>query len=184
MAPAFLWYSRVVDRNTPYTITKNPSLNDTVRVMLKFAREGRKDLEILQLVKRICSTVQESDYASEIYAIYAWVCQNIRYMRDIHEVETVMTPIRIVEQRSGDCDDMATLLAAMMMACGNRVRFLVVAFEKDNPSHVFVQVMAPGGARIDGSAGDSSSWITLDPVAGARTDEMHGRIVQKWVYPC
>jgi len=179
-----LSYRLLVDRHTPYTIQKNPSLSDTVRVMQQFAREGAKDLEVLQLVKRICSTVQENDYNSEIYALYAWVCRNIRYMRDIHEVETVMIPRRIVEQRSGDCDDMATLLAAMMMACGNPVRFLVVGFEKDSPSHVFVQVRVPGASDISGGAGVTSSWVTLDPVAGARTIEMHGRVKQKWVYPC
>lgn len=173
-----------MDRNTPFTIRKNPSLRDTVVAMCQLARDGRKDLEVLQTVKRICEHVHESDYASEIYAIYAWVCRNIRYMRDIHEVETVMTPSRILEQRSGDCDDMATLLAAMLMACGNRVRFLVVAFEHGCPSHVFVQVMAPGAARTDGGAGDSSNWVTLDPVAGQYTAEMHGKIKEKWVYAC
>lgn len=161
-----------MNRHTPTRSVKNPTLDDTVKAMIVLAHQGKKDLEVRRLVENICSRIKQGDYNSEVLAIYYWVCQNIRYMRDIHNVEFVKTPHRLLKTKSGDCDDMATLLAAMLMACGNVCRYVVVAFQGDNWSHVFCQVM-----------GKQGKWITLDPVARERTAEMHGRVTKQIFIP-
>jgi predicted transglutaminase-like cysteine proteinase len=155
-----------MDRNTPAQRLPRPSLELVVRWMRKFALKGSNDLSILQAVKTICAGVQPGDYASEILAIYYWVCANIRYMRDPFDTEMVSEPDQILKVRSGDCDDIATLLAAMLMAAGNRCSFRLAAFTSPpTPSHVFVVVHTPAGV------------IVLDPVANRDTRKMLGRVV-------
>jgi len=157
------------------TLIKNPSLDDTLRVMRVKANEAKKSLR--PLAEKICAKLESGDYNSEIYAIYCWVRKNIRYAKDIHDVEYVKAPARLLESRQGDCDDIACLLAALCMAMGNECRFAVVGFETGEPSHVFCQVAVRTGAPgIDGNARGGKHWVTLDPVADDQTPEMHSRV--------
>lgn len=133
--------------------------------MRRFAHKGKADLEVRQLVESICKDIAQGDYASEVLAIYYWVCQNIRYMRDIHDVEFVKEPRQVIRTRSGDCDDMATLLAAMCMTCGNTCEFLVASFTASpTPTHVYLRVNTPSGPMV------------LDPVANKQTAQMLSRM--------
>jgi len=139
----------------------DPTLEDVLTWMANFAREGREDLTVITLVKKICSKLASGDYAGECLAVYYWVCQHVRYMRDPYNVEMVQKPFRTLDVRSGDCDDMATLLAAMFMACGNRCRLVAVGFVAGGPpTHVFCEVITARGA------------IVFDPVANRDTAKM------------
>lgn len=149
-----------MDRNTPHKIIPNASVLNTLQAMRKLALEGRKDLEVIGLVHKICAGVAEGDYTGEVLAIYYWVCQNIRYIRDPDGVEMVKTPRKVLDMRSGDCDDIALLLAAMCMAAGNPVDFVVAGFAPGTLSHVFCAVRTPYGHMV------------LDPVANRVTDKM------------
>ena len=133
--------------------------------MRRFAHKGKADLEVRQLVETICKDLAQGDYAGEVLAIYYWVCQNVRYMRDIHDVEFVKEPGQVIRTRSGDCDDMATLLAAMCMTCGNTCEFLVASFTPSpTPTHVYLRVNTPSGPMV------------LDPVANKQTAQMISRM--------
>lgn len=151
---------------------KNPRLEDTLSAMCELARDGRKDPRVRGVVEKIVAEIEPGDYASESYAIYTWVCKNIRYLRDAHDVETLTTPERLLRTRAGDCDDVATLLAAMLMSCGVPCRFCVVSFRKGLPSHVFCQGLIGG------------RWTTFDPVAGPNTHDMHHRVVEARFFAC
>lgn len=154
-----------MNRTTPTLRVNRPRLVDVVEWMRRFAHKGKSDLEIRQLVESICKDLVQGDYASEVCAIYYWVCQNIRYMRDIHDVEFVKEPRQVVKTRSGDCDDMATLLAAMCMACGNTCEFLLASYMPGSmPTHVFLRVNTPSGPMV------------LDPVANKQTAQMLRRM--------
>lgn len=129
--------------------------------------------EIRRLVEQICAGLQSGDYAGEILACYYWVCQNIRYMRDPHEVELVKEPIITLRTRQADCDDISTLLAAMLMATGNECRFVLISFNPERvPSHVFVAVKTPAG------------FLPLDPVANRLTADMWSRATNIIQIPC
>lgn len=157
---------------TPTLTVSRPQLTDVVGWMQKFAVKGKKDLEIRRLVEQICADLAPGDYASECLSIYYWVCQNIRYMRDVYDVEFLKEPRIVLETRSGDCDDIATLLAAMLGSAGNKCSFMLVGFSKPfNPSHVFVVVDTPSGIA------------PLDPVANRLTPEMMGRATGSLVAP-
>jgi hypothetical protein len=157
------------------TTIKNPTLDDTLRVMRVKANEAKKELR--PFAEQICKDLEPGDYCGEIFAVYCWVRQNVRYARDIHDVEYVKAPKRLLESRQGDCDDIACLLAALCMAMGNECRFLVVGFTPGTPSHVFCQVAVRGGvASPDGHARGGQQWVTLDPVADEKTAEMQSRV--------
>lgn len=165
-----------MDRNTPVlSHKKDASMEDTVLAMKKLARAATSDLTIRGVVEKICAGLAEGDYTGEVIAINNYVKQRVRYMRDPDGVELLKTPARTLSTGSGDCDDIATLLAAMLMCAGNTVNFVIAAFEVhgNRPifSHVFVEVVTPFGP------------ITLDPVANRITRSMISSIKKKMVIP-
>lgn len=149
----------------PTLTVPRPTLGDVVVWMQKFAHKGKTDLRVRRLVEVICADLEPGDYGSEAYAIYAWVHQNIRYMRDIHDVEFIKEPGALLDSKAGDCDDIATLIAAMLMACGNRAVFSLVGFDGSPvPSHVFCNIVTPRG-----------DLVPLDPVANTQIRQAMGR---------
>jgi len=98
--------------------------------------------------------VASKDRFGEIRALFEWVRRNIRYTRDIFQVETLHTARRMLELRAGDCDDMTILLGAMLVATGHPVRLVLAGFRRNRPhsySHIYLEV------RL------GSEWIALDP---------------------
>lgn len=161
---------------------QNPSLDETVAHMRQLVRSARKDPAVLQLVREVCAGLEPGDYNSEILAIYNWVDANVRYVRDIHEVELLIAPQRMIAlakqgKASGDCDDIAMLTASMLMAVGNECRFVVAGFVKDQPSHVFCQVGIRTAAVGGGNTAGDILWHTVDTVAAENTAQMHSRIL-------
>jgi hypothetical protein len=160
-----------MNSDTPSLSIPRPGLVPVVEWMRKFAIKGSSDLDVRRQVELLCAGVHPGDYASEILAIYYWVHANIRYMRDIYDVEFLKEPRMLLQTKSGDCDDIATLLAAMLMAAGNKCAFCVVGFNTPStPSHVFVAVQTPKGP------------VAVDPVAGAATSRMAARITGMQVF--
>lgn len=150
-------------------VDHEPTLGKVVGIMRKYAMAACEDPDFREYVSDCCAGLLQGDYNGEILALYYDVCQNIRYMKDPLGVEMVQTPQRTLKVRSGDCDDMATLLAAMLLAAGHRPRFCLVGFRPGGPpTHVYVEVAVPGG------------WKTLDPVANRNTKSMLGDVASKY----
>jgi len=146
--------------------------------MIKFARQYSKNLDIRNIVEETTRGLEPGDYSSEILAIYYWVDKHIRYLRDIDDAEFLKTPLRTVQSGTGDCDDIATLLAAMLLSAGNTTRFAIVDLSpggggSPNFSHVFTQVLLP----------NENKWVTVDPVAGKEQTQMHNRVSAIRVFP-
>jgi hypothetical protein len=146
--------------STPHKLIPNADVTQTVKAMGQLANSGKKDPDIVDLVSRICQDLAQGDYSSEVLAIYYWVCQNIRYIRDPDDVELLKTPRKILQTKSGDCDDMSILLAAMCMTAGNPVDFCLAGFSPGALSHVYCAVRTPAG------------HLVLDPVANRSTGSM------------
>jgi hypothetical protein len=148
-------------------------MKDTLRAMQTAAHKGKKSLRVRRLAELITAGIAQGDYASEVLALYYWVCRNIRYIRDIDGVEFIKEPDQVIATGAGDCDDMATLLAALLMAAGNPVRFAIAGFKPGRPnfSHVYVEVMTPHGP------------VTIDPVANRDTPKMLKTMTFKSIIP-
>lgn len=160
-----------------------PRPEQTLAWMRKFALQGEDSPQIRQLAEHITRGVRQRDYLSEYAAILNWVRKNIRYTRDPRTIEQVSAPISTVQRKTGDCDDMATLLAALVLSVGGQVRFCAGAFAqspmgadgKKMPSHVWAEAFDPG----------SNQWIVLDPVPGhgRRVGEMLNHVQRRVTMP-
>lgn len=81
-------------------------------------------------------------YMRELAALHAFVRDRVRYVRDPVGVELVQTPEVTLQKMSGDCDDKATLLAALLESTGHPAKFTAVAFGGNQFSHVLTQAKA------------------------------------------
>lgn len=120
--------------------------------MAKFAREAQWSYPIRNLATRIVHHVPSKQVAAELGALYTWVRDNIRYRFDPLGMEWIQRPDRTVLEQAGDCDDMATLLAALSGALGHAWRFRTVGTTPTVQKHVAVEAF------------DGVGWVTLDPV--------------------
>jgi hypothetical protein len=123
---------------------------DTVEVMKKMAREySRHDL-----VKRLATNILHYNkipshhYLDEARAIGQFVQKHIRYVKDPVGTESLQAPdmmIRMMKDAGyamGDCDDMALLIAALLMSVGIKPVFRAVKYSENSPSynHIYVIV--------------------------------------------
>ena len=127
-------------------------ISATLRQMRDYVREYRKNPEIISAARSIVFAVPQKDEFSEVGAVFEWVRDMVRYVRDVHEIETLATPDKTLITRAGDCDDQTTLLAALLESIGYPTRFVVTGYQvRDVFEHVHLQVFA--GAQ----------WIDCDP---------------------
>lgn len=128
----------------------------TLRTMSELVKRGKKVWPVRELAARLVRGLAQKDYIGEIKRVHAYVRDHIRYLRDIHGVETLHTPEKLIELGQGDCDDKSILLASLLEAIGFTTRFVAVGFKPGTYSHVYVEVQTPAG------------WVpleTTEPVA-------------------
>ncbi|MHB8674561.1 MAG: transglutaminase-like domain-containing protein [Candidatus Limnocylindrales bacterium] len=101
----------------------------TLKAMARAARAAETDITIRNLAESIIGVIPGRDYAGELAAIQSWVMHNIRYTRDPVNTETLKTPAALLESPQGDCDDQATLVAALVMTIGFPARFVAIGVE-------------------------------------------------------
>jgi hypothetical protein len=157
----------------------------TVALIKREALRSQNDYNVRELTEAVCAGLPSKDYAGEALAIYHFVLGHTRYMRDPRTVELVRSPDRVARAlKNGhtpnlDCDDMAALIAAMLLSAGHSCRIVTVAFRtmfhkgERQFSHVFTQSREPY----------SKVWITIDPVAADKTSDMLRRVKHAKVWP-
>lgn len=123
-------------------------VRETLRRMARIVREYRRHPMIRQLAVEIrqAARVPGKDFLGEVKALHRFIRDYITYVRDVHNVETLQTPVRVLQNRAGDCDDQSMLLAALLEAIGHPTRFVAMGFESpDTYSHVLTETRI--GAR-------------------------------------
>jgi hypothetical protein len=149
-----------------------------VGIIKRAALDSQQDYSLRELAEAITSGLPSKDYLGEYLAIYYWVLANTRYQRDPRTVELVRSPDVVARgvwagQIPGlDCDDMTALICALVLSVGGQCRATTVAFRnmfhkgQRQYSHVFAQAKEPR----------ANEWITLDPVAADKTEQMMNRV--------
>lgn len=149
----------------------------TVALIKRYALEAQDHHDVRLFAEELIQELESKDYLSEIIAIYYGVLHYTRYTNDPRTKELVRRPQRLVQEifsgkiPSIDCDDMVTLLAALLLSVGREVRVTTVAFHhaffkgERQFSHVVLQVKEPR----------KNVWIMLDPVAAEDTAQMQRR---------
>ncbi len=157
----------------------------TIQVMSRAALDDASHFETRQVAEAVCEGIDSKDYVSEYLALYNFLLQRTRYMRDPRRTELVRAPYVVSKQLlaghrpSLDCDDMATWLAAAVLSVGGNAQFATVAFQKmmyDGQvqySHVFCCAIEPR----------ARARVILDPVAAEKTAQMLSRVQAARVWP-
>lgn len=122
-----------------------PGVWQTVSHMRRLVREYRTDGRMRRAAVNILFLTPDRGGVSRPRALFEWVRDHVRYIPDVHEVETLATPVKTLESLFGDCDDQATLLATLFEAVGYATRFVVAAYnDPATMEHVYLQVMVDG----------------------------------------
>ena len=120
---------------------------ETIEFMRKKARDRSRHPIVRQLALKILLShnVPSQDYLAESLAIGRYVKQKVRYVRDINRVETLIDPLTLIDQitrgeAQADCDDVAMLIATLLLSIGHQPYFRIVKYKKDVPNfqHVYV----------------------------------------------
>ena len=98
----------------------------------------------------------ERDYTAQIAALRNWLKQHVVFLRDPRGAELRYDPVMILRtmaaqgQANIDCDDAATLAAALGRSIGLKARFVAVAFldKRAGFSHVWAELSAPVGPEV------------------------------------
>lgn len=125
----------------------------TLGLMRASIRASRVNPAVIQAAVSIIYTTPERDELSEITALFEYVRDHIRYVRDVHGVETLTTPEMTLQRRVGDCDDQTTLLCALCESVGYPTRLIAAGYNDPRAyEHVYCQILARG------------IWIDADPI--------------------
>jgi len=149
----------------------------TARLIAQLIRDGAKDFYVRQKAIEIFRAygARPKDRFGEVCALFDWVRSNIRYTRDIFQVELLHTARRMIELKAGDCDDMTILLGAMLMSTGHPVRLALVGFRPDKPhvyTHIYPEVNVRGRwIPIDATVNQPIGWSP--PALWKRVCEIH-----------
>jgi len=131
----------------------------TLRYMAAFVNAFKIHPEIRELCIRLIKNLPQKDLNGEVSALFNYVKFHIRYVRDIHNVETVQTPLKTLEYAAGDCDDKSTLLATMLESIGFKTRFRAMGFTT-NFCHVIVEVLVNGQwLSLDATEPEGMGWL-------------------------
>jgi hypothetical protein len=138
----------------------------TVEFMKKIARERAGHPSVRQMGINILNEARTKshNHADEAKAVGRWVQQNILYMKDPDGIETLTDPVLLIEkavkgEARGDCDDMALLIATLLISIGIRPYFKIVRWKKTsgNYNHIYVRVK-------EGNYKEAPKWIALDAI--------------------
>lgn len=138
------------DRGTKATLDK---MREITIASLKDKKHGAF---IRALAIRIASDCKTKEFKCEAKALFEWVRDNVKWIRDTRGFETLQYPYRTLSFGAGDCDDLSILLGALATSIGIPTKFRAIAanpMRKDQYSHVYV-IMDPMGQE---------KWIPADP---------------------
>lgn len=124
--------------------------------MSELVKQGKTSPKVRTKALELVRGLSQKDWVGEVHALWEFVRDRIRYVRDIRNVETVHTADQVLAQAQGDCDDKSILLASMLEALGHPTRFAAVGFSPGHFKHVFVET------RV------GNKWLALETTEAQR----------------
>jgi transglutaminase-like putative cysteine protease len=141
-------------------------IKETLRYMRIFVDQYKTHQNIRELALQLTRGIPQKAYTEEARALTDFVKNKIRYTRDVNGIETVQTPLKTLEYGAGDCDDKATLLAALLESIGFETRFHAMGFKRNDVSHVLLE------CDINGT------WVSLETTEPVRMGWLPPNIIQ------
>lgn len=149
----------------------NPGILVTVDRMRVMVRESLRSPWLRWAFRQMVQSVPFSQMTPDVRigTIYEWVLSHLTYGYDgqlsdsvLGLEEEIRSPEYLLHRiyqfgiAEGDCDDFVILMAALLLASGTRVRFVLTSARDDQEfDHVFLQ------------AWTGTVWINLDGIHGA-----------------
>lgn len=124
----------------------------TLRLMRAAIARCRIDPAIIQAAHAIIYLEPERDEWAEARALFDYVRDRVRYVRDVYGLETLTSPEKVLQRQTGDCDDQTALLCSLLESVGFPTRLVMGAFQGPEFDHVYCQVQING------------EWIDADPI--------------------
>lgn len=129
-----------------------PGIFQTLATMRAMVSRYKVDPSIRHAAVNVVYLTPEKDEYAEVQAIFEFVRDHVRYLKDVNGVETLATPDKTLQMLIGDCDDQTVLLASMLESVGYPTRFIVAGYsDTESLEHVYMQVLVRG------------EWIDCDP---------------------
>jgi len=139
-----------------------------VRQTLHVMRDLVKQSDNYRIVKNtaayLIKDINPRDYMGQVKAIFDYVQNSMRYVRDINKVEEISAPqihLRNIAEKGasfGDCDDYSSLLVSLLRAVGFDTAFSAIATGRKG--QVFDHVRA--------AVRDGGQWVILEATAKGR----------------
>jgi transglutaminase-like putative cysteine protease len=163
-----------------YTVTTTPlppgdaGVRRTVANMRRLVDEGSRTLEVRQAAIGAIQMagVGGHDVIGQVYAVFRFVRDRITFVNDPDGTEWLQTPRYTLQVAGGDCDDRATLLAAMLRTIGVPTDFKVVALDRRRPgsfSHVYAVAKLGRGRDIPLDPTYPENTLGSEPPGPTRT---------------
>lgn len=155
--------------HTEKTVALTKGIDERVAYIQEKASKGSLHPAIKELTASILSQkcgdkycIREKAYVEEIKALF-WALKDVRsphsmrYQRDHAYVDQFVSADKLLQLKSGDCDDSAILLGAMLLSAGYPVKMRIVAANgkgDDAWSHIYLLAGTPPGSP--------TRWVPLD----------------------
>ncbi len=140
----------------PYRLGSIPSgdagVAATLKIMVDMVLEYRANPVVRVTAQTLVKDCPSRDSVCQITALQAFVRDQIKYLPDVRDVETIQTPDYTLRMGSGDCDDHSVLMACFCESVGKQSRFLAIGVRGEGFSHVSSQVLL--GTR----------WVNLETI--------------------
>lgn len=145
-------------------------VRQTLKLMGRLVREYRANPTIYGLARSLIQKVPQKSWRGEIDAMFYFVRDGIRYVRDPVGAEAVQLPTITLDIKSGDCDDKVTLLSSLLESAGHPTRFCAVKVDGgERYSHVFLQTKI------------GKKWLSLEPTepwpSGQQSPRISGKML-------
>lgn len=137
----------------------------TVFIMRAMVTEFRINPQIRALALSLVEFLPQKDYLDEVDKLFHFVRDEIRYVQDIYEIETLSTPDKTIELGQGDCDDKSVLLATLLETLGFKTAFKITGYHGSAFEHVYVYVTVPnvGSLHLDATEPESMGYEPPNP---------------------
>lgn len=134
--------------------------------MRQLINAGKVNPAVMRAAHSIIYTQRERDEIGEARALFEYVRDYIRYVRDVHGIETLCAPAMTLQRMIGDCDDQTMLLCALAEAAGYPTRLVMAGYSSRNYEHVFCEIFAAGEwwPCDPTERGANFGWSPPDPV--------------------
>lgn len=127
------------------------SVFNTLALVRQAINEGKRDPAVMNAAVSVVYLMPEKNDYAEAVALFHYVQNHIRYVRDVHNLETLAAPRLTLARQVGDCDDQTALLGAMLESVGVPTRLVMAAYTSDDFEHIYLHAFAAG------------QWFACDP---------------------